>query len=115
MTMTESNFKGLKYLLIKAGYKELKKGYRNEDSGWWKSFHDEAYQIGVLIYDFAKFEGGMERPVGVQFECIVSKNPKITRLDLIACDDAMTISEFEAIAETFYQSVAVKHLKIEKL
>jgi hypothetical protein len=90
--------------LKELGYSKYSQDLKNEDFAYWKSFYkndDKIYQVGVFFYDFRKY--GHER-IGISYETIFINID--ARIDLSVIKN-ITISEFEQMSETFYNSMKI--------
>jgi hypothetical protein len=94
--------------LKELGYRKYNQKLKHEDFAYWKTYKDnegkELYQIGLLVYDFRRFEP--KHGVSVQFECVLYCDE---RIDLTVSDD-ITLEKFEAMSEDFYHAMK-KHYK----
>lgn len=86
------------------GYRKYHKGLKNEDFAYWKTFKDEdkkIYQVGVLFYDFRKYSN--LNKISTQYTCMLLCDDRID-LDV---SKGISITEFEAMVNTFYQSMKI--------
>lgn len=82
-------------ILKENGYLKYLGTYKNENYSYWKTIKDndgKLYQIGILFYD-------LFNKITIQFECLLIENS----LNMSYCAD-ITIEEFEAMAERFYNN-----------
>ena len=117
MNLPKEKFDSFVKKLLAKGYHKVKGPYKNEDFGYWKSFHvtyDDpensdtkriGYQIAILIYDWTKYSDHPLGGYGIQFEFMLGNNKYVDRLDLTASDDRMTVEQFEELCEAFYQKI----------
>jgi hypothetical protein len=103
--------------LEERGYRRISGHYKNEDFGYWKSFHiskDEfnddviGYQIALLFYVFNKYpQYDGEFPVHVSLNMLSGDggDNKYSRVDLTITDKNITIDEFEVLADKVYNVV----------
>lgn len=89
-----------------AGYTKYFQKYKSSDFQYWKNFDingGKAYQVGVLFYDFRRYQGRANVPetIGVQFDCLIISDD---RIDLSISKD-ITVADFETISTSFYQSM----------
>ena len=87
------------------GYKKYKQKYKNEDFSYWKTFKDsnqKLYQVAILFYDFRKYADvdPHSNRIGIQYESLLIGD---SRIDLSVSKD-ITISQFEEMANSFYQT-----------
>lgn len=89
------------------GYRKYVHNYNNEDFTYWKVFKvnkEEAYQIGILFYDFRKYDKipDVAKRIGIQFECMIIDTED--RIDLSVSKD-ITLEQFETMASKFYEAM----------
>lgn len=92
--------------LKELGYTKYQQNLKNEDFAYWKTIRvngEKAYQVGLLFYDFRKFDNfrGSNR-IGVQFECMPINTD--SRVDLSVSKD-ITVQQFEEMAAAFYNTM----------
>jgi hypothetical protein len=83
------------------GYNKRHQNYKSANFVYWKTIND-VYQIGILIYNFSEYahvDHSADR-VSVAFECVILGHP--TELCTREC---LELYEFEAMAQTFYDSI----------
>jgi len=89
--------------LKELGYRKYHQKLKNEDFAYWKPYKDseakDLYQIGLLVYDFRKFDH--RQGVSIQFECMLYCDE---RIDLTVSDN-ITLEKFEAMSEDFYYAM----------
>jgi len=91
--------------LVSQGYVRYKQNLKREDFAYWKSFSEngkKVYQVGLLFYDFRKYQKDLPERIGVQFECLLMDVEG--RIDLSVSKD-ISLKGFETIARTFYESL----------
>ena len=122
MKVEKNNIEEFKKTLKGKGYRYFNPHYKNEDYGYWKSFHivkdqygekEAAYQIAVLMYDFTKYPhyNGKDA-ISLQLEFILNDTDDIvSRMDMSISSDNMTVEKFEEIAEEFYQKIYLNYTK----
>ena len=95
--------------LKERGFEKYKQNLKREDFSYWKKY-DDKYQIGLLVYDFRKFNNipVMQQKVSISYECM----PLDGRCDLTVSMD-IELDEFERMSESFYNSMN-KYLKYEQ-
>lgn len=89
--------------LINAGYKKFNQNLRGEDFTYWKTFfadNEKAYMVGVLFYDFMKYDNPIKR-IGTMYECMLLGD---NRVDLTVSKEIELI-DFEDMARVFYDSM----------
>lgn len=89
------------------GYRKYVQNYRNEGFAYWKVFkvnEEEAYQIGILFYDFRKYDNipDVAKRIGIQFECMIIDTED--RIDLTVSKE-ITLEQFETMARAFYEAM----------
>ncbi len=91
--------------LVSQGYVRYKQNLKREDFAYWKSFSEDGkkiYQVGLLFYDFRKYQKDMPERIGVQFECLLMDVEG--RIDLSVSKD-ISLKQFEAISRTYYEAM----------
>lgn len=118
MNVEKSEILKFEETLLNKGYQRYRGHFKNEDYGYWKSFHVEydnsseksiGYQIGILFYDFSKNDSNLQ--YGIQFEFILGNNSNIERLDMMVSDKIFSIEDFESLSEKFYTEIYLNHIK----
>jgi len=104
--------------LKKLGYKKYYQNLKREDFAYWKIFNidnNEAYQIGLLFYDYRKYNESNSNinanRISIQYECMLINCD--SRVDLSITKDNITLVEFEKIALDFYNAMLL-HFKFLK-
>ena len=88
--------------LTELGYRKYTQKLKHEDFAYWKKY-DGKYQIGLLIYDWRKYENhDLPIKVTVGFQCMPLDID--CRCDLNVSKD-IELGEFEKMAETFYDAM----------
>lgn len=92
--------------LEELGYSKYVQVLKNEDYSYFKTYVSEdgvkKYQIGLLFYDFRKYDKFDSDIVSVQYWCLLFDADG--RVDLTVSKD-ISLTEFEAMAESFYKSM----------
>lgn len=92
------------YLTTK-GFKKHKQGLLGlfgEDFSYWKQY-DNKYQIGLLIYDWRKYEQHTaEKKIGIMFECLPLRIEGRCNLSV---SRNIELHEFEQMAASFYNAM----------
>lgn len=98
--------KELNDYMLSLGYRQYLQLHKNSDSTYWLT--KEGYQVGVLVYDFTKYNNSDITPhhfVGLSFEYMMLSDDMFDRMDLCVSKDYEDISEFEELSEYFYKNM----------
>lgn len=92
--------------LKKRGYNKYNNRSEKCDFSYYKTFYvgeKKAYQVGLLFYDFRKFERAdtCANRIGVDFKCYIICNDHVC----MTVSKDMSIDEFERLARQFYISI----------
>ena len=88
--------------LTELGFRKYYQNLNREDFAYWKKY-DDKYQIGLLVYDFTKYDRhDLKNKVSIQFECMPIDID--CRCDLKVSKD-IELPEFEEMAESFYNAM----------
>ncbi len=98
--MTKKELKKIETELLRLGYRKYNQNINSSDYQFWKSFKD--YSVGVLVYDFTKFDVLIQKEFSIQYECML--NDMNCRIDMAVKKD-INISEFERMSLHFYETM----------
>lgn len=91
--------------LKELGYRKFDQKHKREDFAYWKKFTIDdklVYQIGILFYDFRKYNGLDANRIGILYQCMVLGVEG--RVDL-SISKNITLTEFENISKSFYNNI----------
>ncbi len=97
-------------ILSKNGYHKYFQKHKNEDFCYWKIVKENdkpIYQIGVLFYDFRKYD--KDERIGTMYECMILGDDG--RIDMVVSKE-IDFTEFELMAKKFYDAMREYTLKI---
>lgn len=99
----------VEFNLTKEGYKKYVQDYKKSDYSYWKTFYsgnEKAYQVGVHIYDFRKFDP--EQIISFQYECMLIGKDYVS----MTVSKNIDLPEFEAMAVDFYNAIKLYENRI---
>jgi len=82
------------------GFRKYDQKHKGEDFAYWENY--DGYSIGILVYDFRKYEAVPHKIVSLQFECMI--NDIDCRIDLTV-SKSIELPEFEAMSKDFYNAM----------
>lgn len=92
--------------LKERGYHRYVQNYKREDFAYWKTFkngENNIYQIGILFYDWRKYDVIDSGRIGILYECMLCGDG---RVDMTVSKDDIDLIEFEKMSKTFYETMS---------